>query len=105
MPPETPIFDRSLAEASETLAAAWIAGDQRSQDYPHDTDIKTWSSNQIACFLDALLSAKTPLKLGTIKLMNDAYGFACSKNSEILHRYCQLAIAAGKFFWGDCRPI
>jgi leukotriene-A4 hydrolase len=97
MPPETPIFDRSLAEASETLAAVWLAVDQKRQDSPPIRDMRTWSSNQITCFLDALLSEGTPLKLSTIKAMNDAYGFAGSKNSEILHRYCQLAIAAGKF--------
>lgn len=94
MPPEIPVFDRSLSEASETLAQVWLAVDEHGLPSP-STNISTWSSNQITCFLDTLLSDGRPLKLSTIQAMNDSYGFAGSRNSEILYRYCQLAIAAG----------
>lgn len=94
MPPETPDFDRTHAEASENLAKEWIAFDHEEGPLPTE-DVSTWASNQITCFLDTLLLEETPLKVSTLHAMNDKYGFAESQNSEILHRYCELAVESG----------
>jgi leukotriene-A4 hydrolase len=94
MPPETPDFDRTHAEASENLAKQWIAFDREAGPLPKE-DLSIWSSNQITCFLDALLLEETPLKIATLQAMSKEYGFAESRNSEILFRYCELAVKAG----------
>lgn len=93
MPPETPNFDGAHAQASEHLAKLWIAVDQHGRMLP-TTDVTTWSSRQITCFLDTLLVEETPLQISTLHAMNKQYCFAESRNSEILFRYCQLAVAA-----------
>ena len=95
MPPENPNFDRTLAEASEKLAIAWFEVDRSGKMVPRE-NLKSWSSDQITCFLDALLDLceDQPLKLETLTAMKHQYGFEMTKNSEILFRFCQLAIAA-----------
>jgi leukotriene-A4 hydrolase len=93
MPPETPNFDGMHARASEHLATLWIAVDRQGRMLP-TTDVKSWSTKQITCFLDTLLVEETPLHVSTLAAMNKKHGFAESRNSEILFRYCQLAVAA-----------
>ena len=56
------------------------------------TNVTTWSSNQITCFLEKLLIEETPLQILTLNAMNKQYGFAKSHNSKILFWYCQLAV-------------
>ncbi|CAB9526220.1 Leukotriene A-4 hydrolase [Seminavis robusta] len=95
MPPEKPQFDRTLAEASEKLAIAWFEVDRSGNMVP-SVNLKDWSSDQITCFLDALLDLceDQPLKLDTLKAMKQQYGFESTKNSEVLFRFCELAIAS-----------
>ena len=61
-----------------------------------DTDISDWSSDRKICFLDHLtgLVSSSPLKVSTVHALHQKYDFATTKNSEILHRYSMLAIAA-----------
>jgi len=97
MPVDTPNFDRTLSAASEKLADDWIAYDRANGggDMP-TTEVKDWSSNQIVCFLNALMSLAEakPLKLGTLSGFDDLYEMAKSRNSEILFRYCMFAVAS-----------
>ena len=95
MPPEDIKFNRSLAEASEILAKEWLTFDRDGGNAP-TTDIESWSSNQITCFLDALqvLTEKQPLQLSTLKNLDNLYSFSQTQNSEILFRFCQLSIAS-----------
>jgi leukotriene-A4 hydrolase len=93
MPPEMPNFDGTHTRASEHLATLWIAVDRQGRMLP-TTDVKSWSTMQVTSFLDTLLVEKTPLQVSTLAAMNKQYGFAESRNSEILFRYCQLAVAA-----------
>lgn len=95
MPPEQPNFDTSLSEASEKLAISWFEVD-RSGNLVPSVNLKSWSSDQITCFLDALLDLveDQPLKIETLAAMKQQYGFEKTKNSEILFRYCRLAVAA-----------
>ena len=91
MPPEVPQFDKSLANAAHQLAESWLSVDAKGAALP-DTDISSWATASIICFLDALQGHV--LKLSTIFAMNAKYGFADSLNAEILFRFCQLALAA-----------
>jgi leukotriene-A4 hydrolase len=96
MPPTVVEYDRSLAQASERLASQWMAVDRSGCTLPLE-NVHGWSSGQVVCFLDKMLSltcSSQPLKASTLKAMKSLYSFDASKNSEILLRYCRLAIAA-----------
>lgn len=96
MPPVLPELDMTLASDSQALASLWIDVDRNSKSAPTKNDMKSWSSLQITCFLDDL-QVKTgglPLKVSTLSAMNALYHFAESRNSEVLYRYCELAIPA-----------
>jgi leukotriene-A4 hydrolase len=94
MPPEEPHFDTTLAAASQQLATDWLAYDHcHKRGEPH-RDIRSWSSGQITCFLDALYQTDKSLKASTVQALHKAYGFAESRNAEILFRYSELAVAA-----------
>ena len=95
MPPVEPKFDRTLAAEAEHLAEVWYAVDRKGKAVP-DTDISDWSSDRKICFLDHLtgLVGSTPLKVSTVHALHKQYDFGATKNSEILHLYSMLAIAA-----------
>ena len=100
MPPSMPEFDKTLAEAAESLASAWVAFDSGKESDQPSTSIDKWSSAQKVCFLDALLKLvendgnESPmrLKISTLKLFDKEYGFEQSSNAEILFRYCMLSV-------------
>jgi leukotriene-A4 hydrolase len=99
MPPVLPPLDQSMAKASQDLASIWIAvdrGGHATAAAPSTNDLANWSSPQIVCFLDALHvgTAGTPLRLATLRAMDGIYNLSGSMNSEILMRYCELAIPA-----------
>ena len=96
MPPVLPELDKSLATDSQRLASVWTAVDRDGRSPPSVNDMESWSSLQITCFLDDL-QIKTgglPLKIYTLRAMNELYHIASTRNSEVLYRYCELAIAA-----------
>lgn len=95
--PEKPDFDRTLSAACENLADSWLAVDGDATKVPK-LDISTWSTSQKICFLDSLLakcSDGKPLSLETVSLMKEAYQMNETHNSEVLHRFCMISIAAG----------
>ncbi|KAL3925632.1 MAG: hypothetical protein SGILL_000283 [Bacillariaceae sp.] len=96
MPPVLPPLDQSMAKASTDMSKVWLAVDRDSKAPPAKNEMASWSSLQIVTFLDALQVATTdqPLQVSTLQAMNGLYHFAESRNSEILHRYCQLAVAS-----------
>lgn len=97
MPP-TPDFDRTLSAACESLADSWMAVEGDATKVPN-TDITKWNTSQKICFLDAVLAKCTdrnkPLSLETVTLMKDAYKMHETHNSEVLHRFCMISVAAG----------
>ena len=108
MPVVTPSFDDTLSKAASDLANAWLKVDDKFQAKStfaaHAVmpviDITKWTTSQMVCFLDELVSIceerGRPLHKETILSLGDKYRIKGSKNSEILLRYCKLAIAAGK---------
>ncbi len=96
MPPVLPELDTTLANDSQSLASLWLSVDREGANPPAVNIMASWSSLQITCFLDDL-QIKTggiPLKIFTLRAMNDLYQLASTRNSEILYRYCELAIPA-----------
>lgn len=103
MPPVLPDLDQTLAKNSTDLAQIWYEYDRSLgviENYnPTRNAIQGWSSGQITCFLDEVLQLKANsnrkgMNRKTLTAMNEQYKFMESKNSEILFRYCQLAILA-----------
>ena len=97
MPPVLPPLDQSMAKASTDLADKWIDVDRgNKQDPPSTNELSAWSSGQTTCFLDALQdkTADKPLQISTLEAMNRLYHLSESRNSEIIFRYCQFAIAS-----------
>jgi len=79
------------------LADTWCGVDREAKKSPPSTNkISAWSTGQITCFLDALqvMTTDKPLRISTLEAMNKLYHLAESQNSEILFRYCKLAIAS-----------
>ena len=99
--PEMPTFDRTLSAECQALADAWISVDdgETAKGLLPKHDITTWNTGRKTCFLDALTATctdrKRPLSLATIGDMKEKYAFHESKNSEILFRFCMLAVEAG----------
>lgn len=100
MPPELPELDQSMALDSQKLADLWFAVDREGKAPPSQNTIQSWSSLQITCFLDSLQlkiagdDGSKPLHGSTIQAMNSLYHFSETRNSEILYRFCELAIPA-----------
>lgn len=96
MPPVLPELDQSMAAASQSLADRWMAVDREAKAPPAKNETGSWSSLQITCFLDDLAQkiGDQPFKLTTLNAMDALYKFSESRNSEILYRYCELAIPA-----------
>lgn len=96
MPPVLPELDQSMAAASQALADQWLAVDREGKAPPAKNEMGSWSSLQITCFLDDLAQkiGDEPLKLPTLNAMDALYKFSQSRNSEVLYRYCELAIPA-----------
>ena len=96
MPPVLPYLDQSMAKASSDLASIWCAVDREGKIPPSTNEIKEWSSSQITSFLDTLqvMTGDKPLNLSTLDSMKMLYRLAESQNSEILFRFCKLAVAS-----------
>jgi leukotriene-A4 hydrolase len=94
MPPVLPELDQTMAIASQNLADLWVGVDRDGKASPAKNVMQSWSSLQITCFLDdlAVKIGDKPLQVSTLDKMNKLYKFGESKNSEVLSRYCQLAI-------------
>eukprot|EP01083_Nonionella_stella_P017964 50280_1 len=99
--PEAPTFDRTLSAECEGLADAWMSVDdgETAEGMLPKHDISKWSTGRKTCFLDRMTATcterKRPLSLITIANMKEMYQMHESKNSEVLFRFCMLAVEAG----------
>mmetsp|Transcript_3578 Transcript_3578/g.8032 ORF Transcript_3578/g.8032 Transcript_3578/m.8032 type:complete len:431 (+) Transcript_3578:381-1673(+) len=99
--PETPTFDRTLSGECEHLANAWVSVDdgETAKGVLPKHDISGWSTGRKTCFLDSLIGTcterKRPLSLSTVANMKEMYRMHESQNSEVLFRFCMIAVEAG----------
>ena len=91
--PPKPNFDTSLAGICYALAAKW-KHPQVANSEPHIQDIEGMDGNQISVFLNTILNFPKPLHKLMFRKMSSIYGFAESKNVEILKRYLQIGLRA-----------
>ena len=90
--PPKPDFDTSLADVCYALATKWASGTGDFQ--PTTLDITGWSANQVVVFLESVQEFKRPLSVSDVRLMGKIYGFATSKNIEIVSRYFTVGLRA-----------
>lgn len=99
--PETPIFDRTLSGECEDLAEAWVSVDdgEGTKDMLPKHNLSDWSTGRKTCFLDSVIAMctkrKRPLSLATVARIKDMYRIHESQNSEVLFRFCMIAVEAG----------
>lgn len=92
MPPYTPTFDTSLADACSDLAKRWVSWDGAEPCPMAATDLQSLSSTQVVEFLAQLLEAPS-LSLAKLHKMEELYGMNARKNIEIQFRWLRLCIA------------
>ncbi|KAK3678322.1 Leucyl aminopeptidase yscIV [Recurvomyces mirabilis] len=94
--PPKPDFDTELADQCYALADKWTAlNEGNAGDWkPSSKDIENFMSNQSVVFLERLQSSSTPLKPEHIHTMGQAYGYASSKNIELVSRFYVLGLVA-----------
>lgn len=61
---------------------------------PKKSDIDGWSANQAVVFLERVQGFDRPLKKDDVELMGETYGFAKSKNVEVVSRYFGVGLRA-----------
>ncbi|XP_067914869.1 leukotriene A-4 hydrolase [Heterodontus francisci] len=101
IPPFTPHYDISMADACMTLCKRWSIATDAELDCFREADLKEMSSQQIIEFL-ALLLLEPPLRLNNVKRMQEAYKLNNIKNAEIKFRWLRLCLRA---HWEKAIPL
>ncbi|KAI9675378.1 MAG: hypothetical protein M1817_001282 [Caeruleum heppii] len=95
--PPKPDFDTSLVDVCYHLADKWEqkAHNEKSQAFiPKSTDITGWTANQLVVFLERIQLFENALPPSDSTLMGTVYGFAESKNVEVVSRYYEVGLRA-----------
>lgn len=95
--PPKPSFDTTLADQCYALAEKWLAlsEGQDKSFAPSPKDVEGFTANQSVVFLERLQNSAQPLSIPLIDEMGDKYGYAKSKNVELVSRYYVLGLQAG----------
>ncbi|KAK5119579.1 hypothetical protein LTR85_007408 [Meristemomyces frigidus] len=95
--PPKPDFDTTLADQCYELADKWtkLNVDETSKFAPSENDIDGFTANQSVVFLEALQGIDKPLSPELVDLMGQRYGYAQSKNVELVTRYFVVGLQAG----------
>lgn len=87
-------FDTSMADAAYALADKWDAA-RDAKSFPFSAeDIKDFSANQVALFLDTLAAFPTFSK-PVVQALDDAYSLDSATNPEISVRPSQVVFVFG----------
>lgn len=85
-----------MVDACYKLADDWEALSKGSDSAlkPNASDIEGWSANQCVVFLERVQNFSRPLKPEQVDLMGEKYGFAKSRNVELVSRYFVIGLKA-----------
>lgn len=93
--PPKPNFDTTLADMCYDLANKWEALNHgKAQFSPSKKDIESFNANQEVVFLEKIQTFDKPLSPKLVDQMGKEYGFAKSKNVEIVSRYFVIGLQA-----------
>lgn len=107
--PTKPDFDTSLADACLALAKKWESlntGKGDTNFTPSPKDIASFTAQQSYVFLESIQSLSSPLSPSLVATMGKEYGYAASKNVELVSRFYVVALKAGaKQFYEDAAAL
>lgn len=85
-----------MADVCYALSANWESLNTSSSSTfkPSPSDIEGWSANQSVVFLESIQLLSKPLSPGLVDLMGKTYGYAQSKNVELVSRYYIVGLKA-----------
>jgi leukotriene-A4 hydrolase len=92
--PPKPDFDTSLVDVCYNLADKWASLFDSTSFKPSKDDIKGWTANQAVVFLEKIQGFEKHLTPKHSRMMGDTYGFASSKNVELVSRYFVVGLQA-----------
>lgn len=69
---------------------------------PHEDDIKGWTANQIVVFLERVQDFEQPVDREGVRAMGTVYGFAESRNVEVVSRWLRVGLRARE---EGCYPV
>ncbi|MCJ1473190.1 hypothetical protein MMC13_001841 [Lambiella insularis] len=93
--PPKPAFDTSLVDVCYALADRWEAyASSPSPFTPKAEDIATWTANQIVVFLERVQDFAQPVAREGVHAMGTVYGFARSRNVEVVSRWLRVGLRA-----------
>ena len=92
--PPKPDFDTSMVDVCYDLAGKWKSFDEEGRFEPQANDIKGWMANQVVVFLERIQGFEKALSKEAVHVMGETYGFAKSRNVEIVCRYLTVGLMA-----------
>lgn len=94
--PPKPDFDTSMVDVCYDLADKWeaLSTGKESHFKPSEKDISTWSANQSVVFLEKVQTFEQALSPELVDQMGKAYGYAKSKNVELVSRFYVVGLKA-----------
>ncbi|CAK4031343.1 Leukotriene A-4 hydrolase [Lecanosticta acicola] len=93
--PPKPNFDTTLADMCYDLAEKWEALNHGNAEFtPTKQDIESFTANQNVVFLEKVQTFDKPLSPKLVDEMGEQYGFAKSKNVELVSRYFVIGLKA-----------
>ncbi|KAK4629228.1 Leukotriene A-4 hydrolase [Fulvia fulva] len=93
--PPKPDFDTELADQCYQLADQWQALNLGKANFkPSSKDIENFTANQSVVFLEKVQTFDKPLSPELVDTMGKEYGFASSKNVELVSRYLVVGLQA-----------
>ncbi|KAF2734598.1 leukotriene A-4 hydrolase [Polyplosphaeria fusca] len=97
--PTKPHFDDSLVKTCYVLADKWQARVEKNKGgddgfAPHKRDVGEWVANQSVVFLERVQKFGHKFSAADVELMGRMYGFAESKNLELVSRFLSLGLMA-----------
>ncbi|XP_051889373.1 leukotriene A-4 hydrolase [Pristis pectinata] len=101
IPPFTPHYDTALADACVCLCKRWTAASDSELSCFSEVDLKQMSSQQKIEFLSLLL-LEPPLRLNSVKRMQEVYKFNDIRNAEIKFRWLRLCLRSQ---WEKAIPL
>jgi len=91
--PPRPAYDDTLAKECYALADRW----ERIAEAPFEparADVAHWFAQQSYVFLERVMGFAAPLRADDVRKMGEVYGYAASRNVELLFRFFVIGLKA-----------
>eukprot|EP00127_Corallochytrium_limacisporum_P001688 Clim_evm25s77 gene=Clim_evmTU25s77 len=100
MPPEQPDISMDLLQEIDRLVSKWLSETDADWLSANANDVSDYNTKQKIVFLEKLID-RAPLDGQRVSRLGDVYGFATTKNAELLFRFLTLAIRSKEFGFAE----